>query len=420
MHTATLRMVLIFTAIITGISSTVTGQGKKALFIGNSLTYFNDMPQTVKAIGTALGDSLDVTVYAPGGTGFVHHHVDPTVYQHFSQGNWDYIILQPGSNESPAFSAPVDSTLRWGKILTDSARFHNPCAQIWLYEISYGVSNASAQANTNYYFAQSLIRTNLITLGDSLHTGIVPAGEVMRNIWSRDTSFLIWGSFGDIHPNAYGSYAIACTFAASIFKKPTTNLPYYNGLDTLRCKAYQQIADSVVFSTPELWNTGVYFPSAKFTFNKTGNQVNFQNQSLHYDQLSWSFGDGTTSQQINPSKTYIAAGSYQVNLKAFKDSCYDEYTTRIVTDGTGTGIHPAVTTMGVAVYPNPARDRLVIEQQFLQPISFRLYSVLGVLVLRQDINRQHSTINISSLSPGIYTYIVSSGGQSQSGKLVKQ
>lgn len=416
-----LRLVLLCLGIINScFSISAAGQGKKALFIGNSLTYFNDMPQTVKAIGAALGDTLDVTVYAPGGTGFVNHHVDPNVFQHFSQGNWDYIILQPGSNESPAFSAPIDSTLKWGRQLTDSARMHNPCAKIFLYEISYGVAAASGQANINYYFAQSRIKTNLIILGDSLHTAIVPAGETMCNIWAKDTNTLIWNAFGDIHPNAYGSYAIACTFASTIFKKPTTNLRYYNGLDSMRCKAYQRIADSIVFTTPPQWNTGIFFPNAKYTFNKNGNQVNFQNQSLYYDQVSWSFGDGTTSQLANPNKTYTAAGTYRVTIKALKGACYDEYTESIVVEGNNTAINPVAFAEGLKVYPNPASEYLNIDLDWDKPVRFSMYNVLGIRVMEQEIKSQHTRINISNLSPGIYMYTAASGAYKLSGKISKQ
>ena len=402
-----------------GISIPAEGQSRKALFIGNSITYFNDMPQTVKALGAALGDTLDVTVYAPGGTGFVHHHADPNVFQHFSQGDWDYIVLQPGSNESPAFSAPLDSTQKWGKILVDSAWTHNPCAQILLYEISYGVAAATAQANANYYSAQSLIRTNLITLGDTLHTAIVPAGEVMRNIWMRDTNTLIWGNFGDIHPNAYGSYAIACAFAASIFKKQTQNLSVFNGLDSMRCKAYQKIADSIVSATPVLWNTGVYFPNARFAYAATGNLFNFQNLSANYDALSWSFGDGTSSQQNNPSKTYAAPGTYRVNLKAYKGGCYDEFSLTLQAGGSTTGIGGASMPQDIRVYPNPVAHAVFVEQASDKPATFLLFNVTGAKLKQQYLTQRLTAIPVDDLSPGIYLYTIERGSQRLYGKFSK-
>lgn len=45
---------------------------KNILFIGNSITYFNNMPQTFESIANDKGDAASVTVYAPGGTGFIN------------------------------------------------------------------------------------------------------------------------------------------------------------------------------------------------------------------------------------------------------------------------------------------------------------------------------------------------------------
>lgn len=396
---------------------TVNGQVKKALFIGNSLTYFNDMPQTVKALGMALGDTLDVTVYAPGGTGFVNHHADPVVFQRLAQGDWQYIILQPGSNESPAFSAPLDSTISWGRILTDSARKHNPCAQIALYEISYGVAAATAQANTNYYYAQSRIRENLLVLSDSLQACCVPAGEVMRRIWSNDTTTLIWNSFGDIHPNTYGSYAIACAFAAALFRKPVSQLPVYNGLDTARCRNYQHIADSIVLTTPGQWKLGRYFPMARFAPAINNNAVTFQNQSLHYDQVSWQFGDGTSSTQVSPVKVYNAPGNYRVVLKASQGDCYDTYSNTVTITGSGTAIPPLPATAGIKLYPNPATQYITIEQETTAPLQIRVYDMTGRLLLSEAINSRQATLSTRGLAPGGYLYVLSSGTNRSYGRL---
>jgi len=57
----------------------------KVLFIGNSITYFNNMPQTFESIANSKGDPTEVTIYAPGGTGFINHVNDPNVFNYFQQ-----------------------------------------------------------------------------------------------------------------------------------------------------------------------------------------------------------------------------------------------------------------------------------------------------------------------------------------------
>ncbi|MES1225185.1 MAG: DUF5050 domain-containing protein [Bacteroidota bacterium] len=58
--------------------------------------------------------------------------------------------------------------------------------------------------------------------------------------------------------------------------------------------------------------------SAAFTASKTTARINeeiqFTNQSQNATAFRWSFGDGTTSKDISPKKTYPTAGVYTVSL----------------------------------------------------------------------------------------------------------
>lgn len=47
---------------------------------------------------------------------------------------------------------------------------------------------------------------------------------------------------------------------------------------------------------------------------KIGEEINFANESANATAFKWSFGDGTTSKDISPKKTYAASGTYTVSL----------------------------------------------------------------------------------------------------------
>ena len=85
-----------------------------------------------------------------------------------------------------------------------------------------------------------------------------------------------------------------------------------------------------------------------FTFNITGNTVNFTNTSVNGDSYFWEFGDTQTSSQFNPTHTYADEGTYTVTLTVTND-CGSVQTTQTVTiENAPTAAFTANTTEGCA------------------------------------------------------------------------
>lgn len=57
-------------------------------------------------------------------------------------------------------------------------------------------------------------------------------------------------------------------------------------------------------------------PKASFTSTKNGATISFKNNSEFADNYAWDFGDGTTSTDPNPSKTYPQDKTYTIKLTA--------------------------------------------------------------------------------------------------------
>lgn len=70
----------------------------RLLFIGNSHTYYNDMPAMVAEIAKKSGFECDVTMIAHGGWYLAQHVEEPDVKFNILYGHYDYVILQEHSH----------------------------------------------------------------------------------------------------------------------------------------------------------------------------------------------------------------------------------------------------------------------------------------------------------------------------------
>ena len=64
------------------------------LFIGNSHTYYNDLPLTVQRLAKEDGYDCRITMIAHGGWYLRQHVKEPEVKFNILHGNYDYVVLQ--------------------------------------------------------------------------------------------------------------------------------------------------------------------------------------------------------------------------------------------------------------------------------------------------------------------------------------
>jgi hypothetical protein len=157
-------------------------QSDNVLFIGNSITYFNDMPELFKNLSISKGKNIDVTAHTVGGAGFLNHVNDASLFQKIRSKNYKYVIMQPGTGESAGASNPVALTAQRGNIIRDSIRKYSPCSKIFLYEIPYGVPNQNEYPT--YFAYQKIIKDSITKMSNLMEVEIIPAGEAARAHYS--------------------------------------------------------------------------------------------------------------------------------------------------------------------------------------------------------------------------------------------
>lgn len=165
-------------------------------------------------------------------------------------------------------------------------------------------------------------------------------------------------------------------------------------------------------------------PTAGFTATVAGlGVVNFTNTATGATSYNWNFGDAGTSTQANPSHTYATNGTFQVSLIVTNPCGSDTFTQEVVI--TGVAIENGLLA-NMSAYPNPASDVLNVSftNADLKDISLVLYDAKGQIVAEKNIGNiagnVTETLNISSLSKGIYMLAVRSGQNAAYTKIIKQ
>lgn len=165
-------------------------------------------------------------------------------------------------------------------------------------------------------------------------------------------------------------------------------------------------------------------PVADFNFNVAGgNVVTFTDLSSNGDNVSWSFGDGTTSTAANPTQSYGTVNEYTVTLIVSNNCGADT----VVKTLTVTGItNIAGKDLQVSVYPNPSKGQFNVSLNGTTASDTRVmvYDLQGRMVnsatLRSNGTTMNALIDLSSNGNGIYIVKVLSGSQTSTHKLVVQ
>lgn len=151
-------------------------------------------------------------------------------------------------------------------------------------------------------------------------------------------------------------------------------------------------------------NTGPL--SASYTFTVNCLNVIFTNTSANASTYSWSFGDGTTSENTNPVHSYTQAGTYTVKLSAIDaNGVLQAIEKQITVTDCGTGITSNNTVTKVIVKYNKAFKNLYVQGLPQNSYRFKLYTLDGKQVMNKTIENKQ-LINVQNLIAAAYIYVI--------------
>ncbi len=186
---------------------------EKVLFVGNSYTYFWNLPLQVQLMAEAKGLHLDVYQSTAGGVNLGDHWrgaKNLNTSEIISNGNFDVVILQDHSLR--ALEHP-DSLVYFADLISDHSRLHG--SQIMLYE---------TWARQSKPMMQAAISQGYQLAADIASATVVPVGTAWALSLKSNPSFGLH-SADQTHPSTQGSYLTACMFFGTLTGLSPVGLP---------------------------------------------------------------------------------------------------------------------------------------------------------------------------------------------------
>ena len=385
-------------------STFLFSQTKKVLWIGNSYTSVNNLPLLTYNLALSAGDTIIYDSNTPGGMTFNAHTMDATTLQKIALGEWDNVILQAQSQE-PSFSPGqvASQTTPFARKLDSLVHVSSPCAETVFY-MTWGRKYGDASNCANYppicTFSgmTDRLRSSYKFMADENEALLAPVGMAWKKAWESDSSINLWSS-DNSHPSVAGSYLAACVFYTTLFKKTPVGLTYNAGLSGANALFLQGVAANVFFDSLNVWNVDRFKPVANFSSSLNGTSVLFTQNSINATQYFWDFGDGNTSNEIEPIHDYsVIEGQFDVQL-IVSDGCFSDTTIETVL------ISPLrlnkILKNEIEIYPNPTEGIINIKSESLIDMQYSILDYLGrVIIFKKPLSS--NSIICSSLNNGFY------------------
>ncbi len=404
-----LTSILLFTFFISSMHAQVSKK-ISVLFLGNSYTYVNVLPNLVQQLGYAMGDSIFVDYYAVGGYTLQLHSVDANTITKINQQQWDYVVLQEQS-QLPSFppSQVMTDVIPYALQLDSMIKANNPCTKTVFYMTwgrKYGdASNCAFYPPVCTYLGmQQRLKDSYLLMADTTNSIVAPVGEAFHLSIQTDSTLELYQT-DQSHPSLEGSYLAASTFYSCITHKQITNQNYTAGLSATTAAYLQNMAWQTVIDSSELWNLGVNEPFANFTWQQVGNGlVQFNSLGNQNYQHVWYFGDSIISTAINPIHQYLYSHYFPVSHVVY-DNCRYDSTVVITNVSFVAGINQFTDDNGSMVFDQQSQSLIIdFKNSSEKYLHLTLHNDAGVECLNQDfvLDRNKKIIPLMNLADGIY------------------
>lgn len=179
------------------------------LFVGNSFTARNNVPQLLVDLAAERGHDVRFDLIQAGGASLRMHWNKGDALKAIAKGKYNWVVLQEQST-LPAKNA--DRTRENIELFVEPVA--DSGAKLALY-LTWARRNAPE--------SQKLITSAYTSIGKQIGATVVPAGVAWESFLAKHEKPVLHDKDMS-HPTLAGSYLAACVFLASLFKENATGI----------------------------------------------------------------------------------------------------------------------------------------------------------------------------------------------------
>jgi hypothetical protein len=183
----------------------------RVLFIGNSLTYFNDLPGTVARLASSVNETIHVSEVARPNFALIDHVDGKSNAVEVIQGAaWDYVVLQQGPSSLDLSRDTLVLAARLLDPYIKAAGGRSALLMVW-------------PESARFEFFDD-VRASYQLAAQEVAGLFLPAGEAWLGAWALDPQLQLYGPDG-YHPSELGTYLAALVVFEGITGLDARSLP---------------------------------------------------------------------------------------------------------------------------------------------------------------------------------------------------
>jgi hypothetical protein len=214
--------------------------GVRVLFVGNSLTFRNDLPELVHRLGGRRTPIFAGSFTAPGWE-LRQFAGDYQLDRLLKEVHWDVVVLQEQS-QIPSF-AVADRGREFIPYVKDLAdKIRKSGAQPLLFATwAHRLGDRRNVSGDTYAAMQQRVVGGYWDAARASASPVAPVGVAWSEALTRRPQLGLWASDG-IHPSSAGSYLAACVFEALLTRRTPVGNRFTDGLDPSLARFLQRVA----------------------------------------------------------------------------------------------------------------------------------------------------------------------------------